>query len=307
AIAAVAAGVFFRRIMSTEEKAAVPVARVGPIVRFALPQGGSSLLGIQALGLGVLIIGAFDSNAAAGLYGIALMLQGPGNVFLGGILNIWAPVVSDLHGKGEMERLESLYQTITRWVATFSFPVWAVLVLEPDLFVALFSGDEGVGAEPLVALLAAGNFFYTGTGPTGYVLSMTGRPGVNFANSIVGVVAYVAGGIWAVPRYGPVGMAVVDAVVTAAMNSIRVLQAKWIVGVQPFGRSILKPIAATAVGAAVLLLWRVLPGDPIWLEIAGVAIAAAAYLVVLKMLGVDAEERYVWERVRRRARRVGRS
>ncbi|HEX2123949.1 MAG TPA: oligosaccharide flippase family protein, partial [Thermoanaerobaculia bacterium] len=78
---------------------------VQPIVRFALPQGGASLLGIQSLGLGVLIVGAYTTNVQVTLFSIALMLQGPGTVFLGGILNIWAPGVSDLHAKGEIERL----------------------------------------------------------------------------------------------------------------------------------------------------------------------------------------------------------
>jgi O-antigen/teichoic acid export membrane protein len=307
-IAAVVAAIFFRRIMTAEERAARPKAQIGPIVRFALPQGGSSLLGIQALGLGVLIIGAFRSNEAAGLFGVALMLQGPGNVFLGGIVNIWAPVVADLHSRGEMKRLESLYQVVTRWVATFSFPVWTALALEPDMFVELFAGKEGVGAARLVAILALGNFFYTGTGPTGYVLSMTGRPGINFANSLVGVALYVAGGLWAVPRYGVVGMAVVDAIVTATINSARVVEAKIFVGVQPFGKPILKPIAACAAGGAVLLAWRLLPGDDLWLEVAGVVVAAVVYLATLKALGIDPEEQIVWNRIKKRAKlRKGRS
>ncbi|MGH2808704.1 MAG: lipopolysaccharide biosynthesis protein [Actinomycetota bacterium] len=308
AIAAVAAAIFFRRIMTAEERTARPHAELGSMIRFALPQGGSSLLGIQALGLGVLIIGAFDTNAQAGLFGIALMLQGPGNVFLGGIVNIWAPVVSDLHSKGEMARLESLYQVITRWVATFSFPVWTALILEPDLFIDLFVGAKGEDAAVLVAILAVGNIFYTGTGPTGYVLSMTGRPGINFLNSVVGVVMYVVGGLWAVPKYGAVGMAVVDAIVTASINSARVVEAKIFVGVQPFGRSILKPIAASAAGGLVLLAWRLFPGDEWWLELTGLVVAAVVYLATLKAMGIDAEERLVWNRIRKRAKlRRGRS
>jgi O-antigen/teichoic acid export membrane protein len=307
-IAAIAAAFYFRRIMTAEERAARPKAEIGPMVKFALPQGGSSLLGVQALGLGVLIIGAFESNAEAGLFGVALMLQGPGNVFLGGIVNIWAPVVSDLHSRGEMQRLEKLYQVITRWVATFSFPVWTALLLEPDLFVQLFAGSEGTGAEPIVAILALGNFFYTGTGPTGYVLSMTGRPGINFANSLVGVALYIVGGLWAVPRYGAIGMAVVDASVTALINSARVIETKIFVGVQPFGRSILKPIGASAAGGLVLLAWRLFPGDALWLEIAGLVVAAFVYLATLKAMGIDPEERLVWNRIRKRMRfKKGRS
>ena len=278
------------------------------MIRFALPQAGASLLGVQSLGLGIIILGIMETDAAVGLFAVALALQGPGGVFLSGIVNIWAPVVSDLHERGAIDRLESLYQTITRWVVTFSFPVFAALILEPDLFVRLFGGSEGAEAAPIVAVLAVGNFFYTGTGPTGYVLSMTGRPGINFMNSLAGVILYVVGGIIFVPRYGVMGMAVVDAVVTVLVNSARVVETKIFVGIQPFGRSILKPLAATAIGALVLLLWRLLPGDSLALQAAGVAVAGLVYLIALRSFGIDPEERYVWDRIRKRAfRRKGRS
>lgn len=295
------AGVFaWRRILTQEERSAFPCSTPGPMIRFALPQGGSSLLGVQSLGLGVIILGIEASDAAVGLFAVALALQGPGGVFLSGIVNIWAPVVSDLHDRGAIDRLQSLYQTITRWVVTFSFPVYAALILEPDLFVQLFGGSDAAKAAPYVAVLAVGNFFYTGTGPTGYVLSMTGRPGVNFVNSLVGVILYIAGGIIFVPRYGVLGMAVVDAVVTSIINTARVIEAKILVGVQPFGRSVLKPIAATALGAVILLAWRLIPGDSMALEGAGIVVAGAVYFAALKLFGLDPEERYVWERIRRR-------
>jgi hypothetical protein len=96
-------------------------------------------------------------------------------------------------------------------------------------------------------------------------------------------------------------MAWVDATVTAVINSVRVFQVKVLIGVQPFGRSFLKPVAATAIGAAVLLGWRVLPGDSFWLELTGVIVAGLVYVVSLRLMGLDAEERYVWDRIRSRA------
>ena len=173
-------------------------------------------------------------------------------------------------------------------------------MIAPDVFLELFF-PKASGAASAVAILAAGNLFYTGTGPTGYVLSMTGRPGVNLVNSAAGVALYLGLGAWLVPRHGVVGMAAVDAIVTALVNSARVIEAWLLVGVQPFGRSFLKPVVATLIGAAVLLAWRMLPGDVVWVDAAGVAVAAAVYLWTLKRLGVDAEERVVLDGIRRRA------
>lgn len=309
-VGALAGAWFYRRILTAEERAASPRAPVGDMVRFALPQAWSSLLGIQALGLGIIVVGLLSTESEVAVMGVALALQGPGGVFLGGMVNIWAPVVSDLYERGEIARLESLYQTITRWTATFSFPVFAALIVEGDVFVQVMSGREDDRIIAATALLAAGNFFFTGTGPTGYVLSMTGRPGVNAINSAVGVALYVAGGFWIVPDHGAVGMAAVDAVVTAIINSARVVEAKLLVGVQPFGKSFAKPVIATMLGAITVLLWKLIPGDNAVLDIAGIALGAIVFLGVLRMLGIDREERYVLDQVRnrifRRRRRRGR-
>jgi O-antigen/teichoic acid export membrane protein len=306
AVGAIAAGWYFARMLTPNERAAAPRPQHGAMLRFALPQGGSSLLGIQSLGLGIIVLGIYSSDTAVGLFSIALSLQGPGGVFLSGIVNIWAPVVSDLYEKGEIARLDALYKTVTRWVVTFAFPVYAALILEPDAFVVFF-GSGAADAAPIVAIIAVGNLFYAGTGPTGYVISMTGRPGINFANSVVAVALYVVLGAWAVPRYGLVGMAWVDVGVTALVNSARIIQAKLLVGIQPFGRSFLKPVGATLIGAAVLLAWRLIPGDSLGLEAVGIAVAAFVYLVALRAFGVDPEERYVWERIKERARNTRRN
>ena len=302
AVASLAGWFYLRRMFRLEERTARATRPFGEMIRFALPQAGSSLLGIQSLGIGIIILGALDTKFQTGLFAIAIALQGPAGVFLSGIVNIWAPVVSDLYQRGDIPRLGSLYQTITRWIATFAFPISAVMILEPDLFLVFF-GKDATAAAPVIAILAVGNLFYSGTGPTGYVLSMTGRPGVNFLNSIVGVGLYTALGFAFVPKYGAVGMAWVDAGVTAAMNIARVIEARLLVGVQPFGRSFFKPVVATGIAAGALLLWRLIPGDGYGIEVAGVAVAAVIYVGVLGVLGIDEQERYVWEQIKRKVTR----
>ncbi|MDQ4146058.1 MAG: lipopolysaccharide biosynthesis protein [Actinomycetota bacterium] len=296
-VGAVAAAYYYQRMLTPAEKAATPRVDKAAMIRFALPQGGASMLGVQTLGIGVIVLGLYRSDFLVGVFTVALALQGPGTVFLGGIVNIWAPMVSDLYDRGEIARLDSLYKTITRWVATFSFPVFAVIILEPDVFARILDPNSADRIAPVAAILAVGNLFYTGTGPTGYVISMSGRPGINLINSIVAVGLYVGLGVLVAEEHGVIGVAFVDAGVTIVVNTIRVIQAKVFVGVQPFGKSFLKPVLATLVGAAALLAWRLVPGESLALEISGIAVAAIVYLVVLKLLGMDPEERHVWDMI----------
>lgn len=308
ASAAVGAAVglwYYLRIFTPEERAARPRFSLAKMLSFSLPQAGSNLLQIQTLGLSILILGHFSTAVQAGLFGIALSLQAPGNIFLGGIVNIWAPVVSDLYDRGEIARLDALFKTVNRWVATFSFPVFAVLIAMPEPLAHIFAGSKGIAAASVIAVLAAGNAFYTGTGPTGYVLSMTGRPGINFINSAVAVLLYIVLGAWVAPTYGALGVAAVDAVVTALINMARVVEAKVLVGVQPFGRSFLKPLGASAAIAALLGVWRLVLGTALVPGLAGIVFAGIVYVALLAWLGIDAEERYVWQRIKQRVLRTG--
>lgn len=309
ASAAVGAAVglwFYLRIFTEEERAAEPSFSLRRMLSFSLPQAGASLLGVQTLGLSILLLGHYSTAGQAGIFAVALSLQAPATVFLGGIVNIWAPVVSDLYDRGEIARLESLYQTVNRWVATFSFPVLAVLVVMPDPAAEIFAGhDKGLAAVGVCSVLAAGNAFYTGTGPTGYVLSMTGRPWVNFANSAAAIVLYIVLGAWVAPRHGALGVAAVDAVVTALINTARVIEAKILVGVQPYGRSFLKPTVASV--AAGLFLWgyRVVVGSTLPVGLGGIAGAGIVFVALLAFFGLDPEEELVWRRIRRRMLRLG--
>ena len=306
-IGALTAGILYRRMLSVEERSAPRLADRAGMVRFALPQAGASLLGVQTLGIGILVLGRYSSPFEAGAFAVALALQGPGNVFLGGIVNIWAPMVSDLYDRRALDRLGSLYKTITRWVATFSFPMFAVVMIMPEVFTSVMApGRLAAAAAPVAAILAAGNLFYTGTGPTGYVISMTGRPTINLINSVVAVGLYVVLGAMVAEEHGAVGIAFVDAGVTAFVNAARVVEARVLIGVQPYGRSFLKPLSATSIGSLTLLGWKLIPGDAIAQEIAGIVVAALVYLVTLRLLGLDQEERYVLDRIVKRIPRRGR-
>ncbi|MEA2507920.1 MAG: hypothetical protein QOG21_2 [Actinomycetota bacterium] len=94
----------------------------------------------------------------------------------------------------------------------------------------------------------------------------------------------------------------VDAIVTALINSVRVVQAKILVGIHPFGRSLLKPVAATIVGATVLGGSIRLFGTSTLLRLMSLAVAGIAYLALLKWMGIDPEEQHVWRGIKRKAR-----
>ena len=299
-LAMVAGFFYWRRMLTDEERRAEPRAPVGEMFRFAIPQAGVGLLSVQSMGLSIILLGLLASDRQVGIFSVALSLQGVGGVFLTGVVQIWAPVVVDLYERREIARLESLYQTIDRWIVTFAFPVYAVLILAPDIPLRLLTGGTDPATARVIAILAIGNIFFVGSGPCSYLISMTGRAGLNLVNSVAAVALYIGLGVWLVPRYGALGMAIGDAAVTTGINVVRLIQAKVLIGVQPFGRSFIKPVIATLALVVLLVLWRLLAPEGIVFEVAALVTGAACYLLVLRALGIDPEEREVYERIRKR-------
>jgi O-antigen/teichoic acid export membrane protein len=289
---------YFRRLLDARERSARPTRELGPIVRFALPQGGVALFSTSSLGLGIIILGLFRSDHEVGLFGIAQPLQLLGNMFLVSIVGIFNALVVELYERREMTRLQSMYQTINRWVATFSVPILVALMLQPEFFARLLGGEGAIEAAQLIPIMALGNLFFVGTGPSGNFLSMTGRPLLNFGNSVVAVALYIGLGVWLVPLYGAVGMAIVDAIVTMSVNVARVVEIKVLVGVQPFGRSFVKPIAATLAAASTLIIYKLLFDHSFFIDVAGLLLFGLAYVAVLRTMGLDEEERSVFDAIK---------
>lgn len=298
---------YYRRMLTADELAAKPRANVKEILKFTLPQAGVTFFGTGSLGLGVLILGAYGSDAQVGLFAIATALQTAGNIFATGIVAIFSPLVVELYERTETARLEALYQTINRWMATFSLPIFGALMLEPDLFTRILGGDEAAGAAILIPILAIGNIVRVGTGPASTLLSMSGRPLLNFFNSFFAVVAYVGLGIWLVPTHGALGMAIVDSGVTLLVNAARALEVRILLGLRPFGKTFLKPIVAISAATVVALTLRLFVAEAVVFELAGLVVFMVVYLAALKMLGIDPEERHVYDAFKdRMLKRLGR-
>ena len=299
-----AAAWYALRIPDQLERTTAPTSQTGALVRFAFLQGSAALLNIQTLGLGIIILGLYRSDAEVGVFGIALSLLAPVNILFTGIAPIWAPLVAELIEKQQLSRLEELFQTVNRWLSTFGFPVLAALIIQPDVFIEIVAGRSGRVAETAVIILAAGHLFYVGTGPTSFILSMSGFPGVNLAYAVISVLLCAVLGAIVVPEHGILGMAWVMTIVTVFGNVGRVAHVRALIGIQPFGKTFFKPVLATLVGAIPLVLATLV--DSIGWDLASVAASGVVYLLALRMMGLDPQEAYVFDKLRGRLRSLRR-
>ena len=299
-LALVAAVWFYRRLVPEEQRHPHPTSSFRSMASFALPRAGSRAL--QWGSIGTLLLGIFGTDREVALFAVAISLQGIVLVFPQAFLSIWQPIVVDLVERKETDRLGTIYQTVNRWVASCSFGFIVALVILPEPFVHVLGGTAVQEATLLTSIIALGTLVQVGTGLCGMLVTMAGFPLTNLVNSIGIWILYVVAAWLIVPSRGMVGMAVIHAAAGALSNVVMVVAARWLTGLQPFGRSFLKPIAATCVGGFVLFVWRVLVERSLPLDLLGLALGGAAYCGSLWVTGMDAEDRMVYERIRARLR-----
>ncbi|HKY60787.1 MAG TPA: oligosaccharide flippase family protein [Gemmatimonadota bacterium] len=300
AVALVAASWFFRGLVPEAPREPHPTSSFRSMAAFGLPRAGSRAM--RWGNFGTLILGIFGTDRDVALFAVATSLQGIVFIFPQAFISIWQPIVVDLVERKETERLGTIYQTVNRWVASCSFGLIVSLVILPEPFVRILGGTTVQEATVLTSVIAMGTLFQVGTGLCGALVTMAGYPITNLVNSIGIWTLYISAAWLIVPHHGVMGMAVIHSAAGALSNLVMVLAARWLIGIQPYGRSFLKPIAATCAAGVVLLLWRGLVERSLYLDLLGLALAGAAYTAALWVTGMDAEDRIVYERVRVRLR-----
>jgi O-antigen/teichoic acid export membrane protein len=191
------------------------------------------------------------SDVAIGQYGAAIRLGNFIAMPLLSINNVFAPTIAELHSKGEMQKLESMFKLLTKWTVMFSLPIFLVMVLFSPYLLAL-PGPDFVPAWPLLIAFSTGGMINAGTGAVGYMLLMTGYQRLSFLNSLVAVVVNISLGIILTPRYGAMGTAISTGLAICALNFMRLLQVRIVLKMHPYNREVLKPIAAGAISAALI-------------------------------------------------------
>lgn len=219
----------------------------------------------------------------------------------------FAPTIAELFSKGEKEKLDVMFQVVTKWIISFSLPLCLLCILFSQSLLSI-SGKGFVEAWPLLIALAVGNMINAGTGPVGYMLIMTGHQRLSFINSIVAVVVNVVLGIFLTTRYGALGTAIATGLSLAIVNLMRLLQVRLLLHIHPYRPDTIKPILAGLISTllttallsilnlahlAVQLFGRTLP-----IQLALVPVFLACYIELMILFQVSTEDKLVLDKLR---------
>ena len=289
--AAAVAAYFWRRESRGWEAAPMEAGGMSRLFRYAGPRAPAALFSQLLFWTDLFVLTRYATGAEVGVYSAALRAGQVIVLFLTSVSLMFSPFVADLHNRGETERLDRLFKSLTRWTLAATMPVFLLLLVAPGPALRIF-GAEFAGGQTALLILLAGQFVNIATGSVGFVLIMVGRTGWDLAVYAGSLVLNLVLAFWLCPRYGMEGAAVANAVTFALSKWARLALVKRFVGIQPYDRAYLKLLVPT--GVAIAVMWGVhnaVSGEWFVDLVTTGLVGAAAYVGLYLTIGLTAAER----------------
>ncbi|MBA3431986.1 MAG: polysaccharide biosynthesis C-terminal domain-containing protein, partial [Actinobacteria bacterium] len=293
AIASVAAFLAWRKESHTWAPDAMAPGALSRLLRYAGPRAPAALFSQLLFWTDLFVLTRYATDAEVGIYSAALRGGQIIILFLTSVSLMFSPFVADLHNRGENERLDRLFKTLTRWTIAATVPAMLLLTIAPASALRVFGSDFAGGQTALLVLLA-GQFINIATGSVGFVLIMVGRTGWDLVVNGASLALNLGLAFLLCPRYGMVGAAVANAVTFVFSKVARLALVRRFVHIRPYDRDYLRLLAPSAIAAAVMLgVHNAVGSDRYLLDLAATGgLGAIAYGASYLMLSLtDAERR----------------
>lgn len=224
-VALAVTGIAIRRVLPAQIRNAAPEVEARTWLRVAAPLMAINLMSMALQRADILVIGSVVGPAEAGLYAPARRLALMIGLGLVGINSWAAPLIADLHARGERQQLRHLTRRAAQLVFAFTAPITVGVLVLGRPILGIF-GPEFVDGYGALAILAVGQLANALAGPVGLLMTMTGHQ--NAAARILAVSAAVNLVLLLVltPRFGIEGAAVASAISTTLWNGA-MLVAVW--------------------------------------------------------------------------------
>ena len=270
------------------------------LLRFSLPL---LFVGFSYVLLGQtdrIMLGYFKASKDLGIYSAAAIISQQAGLITYSFGCIFCPIISDLYNRNEFRQLEKLYKTVTRWIVTLNLVLLILLILFSKQIMGIFGSEFTSGWLVLVVLSSVHLVGYSAGGAlVGYVLQMSGKQDVELINAIVMLILNIALNFWLIPIYGILGAAIATGASYAVINIARIVEVYKLLRMHPYGTNYHKPFVAGFVVIFLSVFLSMLDiSRQYW--IISAATLSVVYFVVLYFLGLEYEDKMIWETIKRR-------
>jgi O-antigen/teichoic acid export membrane protein len=233
----------------------------------------------------IVLVAAFRSPAEAAVYTVATRLFVIGQLGTQAIQQVAAPHTSALLSSGDHKATKRVFQTITAWTMSLTWPFFLACLALAPMLLHLFGGSTYRSGHGVVVVLAIAALLAAAGGPVDLILLMAGRSGLSLVNSLVALGVNLGLNLLLIPQIGIIGAAIAWAAAIVVRNVLGMLQVMNNLHWLPFSK------LSVYVGGLALACFAVptqllqLAGDPSdGLLVVVLAVGAVAYLGALYKL-----------------------
>ncbi len=181
-----------------------------PLLLFALVQA----LNVQ---IEVILLGALDSAASAGLFSVAARIAGLVAFVMVAVGYPLSPMIARLHAEGQTALLERTVRRAATTVFLASVPIALGVVVLARPLLGLFGAEFEV-AELALILIVVAQLAFAATGFAGTVLAMTGHESWLIRGVAAGAVLNAGLNALLIPPFGLNGAAVASTIASTTMS-----------------------------------------------------------------------------------------
>jgi O-antigen/teichoic acid export membrane protein len=211
-----------------------------------------------------LILGAFRPEAQVGIYSAVMTLARLILVVSAAVTYIFLPVAARLQGLGDMDTLNRMFVTTTRWIMIFTVPIlFLFAILTTSSIQTVFGRNYLPGTSALV-LITVGALVSVVFGPVNAALAGMGATRPLLVSTGISAGANVVLSLTLIPTYGLMGAAVAWTVARILYPATAAGALYFMHRIHPFHRTLLVPLALSlAIGIPLFLGILYLP-HPNW-------------------------------------------
>lgn len=291
AVAAVAVGYTLYRSLPRGGK--TEKSNPWAVFAFAWPQAiGNFANQIWAVAILVILSRSTDARTVA-LFGAAFAVSQLPLLVYNAFVYRFSPAIARLWDRGENEALDQLLRSVTRWVAMFGLPLYAVAIALPGPLLQIY-GSNYRAAALAVTLMTIATLLNALAGPVENGLKMTGFVKLEMATNVVSTVLIVAVAAVLTPRYGLTGAAVSVLLYTIVRNVAKTYLLYRRVHMTALSVSLLRPVLAATV-ASILVAginqYTSLGSSLLGTAALGTLLVVAYAFILLRVVGISSVDR----------------
>ncbi len=190
------------------------------LLRFSAPLVVSTVVSVMLSQTDTLMLGYFRSSAEVGLYDAAYPIAGGLTVILSAFGFLYLPIASRLESDDELDAVDDIYATTTKWVYVVTFPAFLLLVAFPEDVITVFFGPSFSDAATVLPILAVGFFLSAAAGRDRETLSAIGATTWIAIGNVVGLTLNIIVNILLIPQYGFLGAGVASVLSLITVHGI---------------------------------------------------------------------------------------